>query len=87
MVLDLVLGAVALAIGASLLLHLTALAHLMLEGDDHWRDKHPWTAAYEPQAAVLASAEGRLRIFRTWLAVSAVGFGAIGTGLLLRALA
>jgi len=87
MVVDLVLGAVAVAIGASLLLRLTTLALLLLEGDDRWREEHPWTAAYEPQTAALASAEGRLRVFRTWLAVSAVGFVAVGAGLLLRALA
>ncbi len=87
MVLDLILGAVAVAIGASLLTYRSPLAQLMREGDDHWREQHPWTAAYEPQAAVLSSAEGRLRVFRTWLVVSAAGFAAVGAGLLLRALA
>lgn len=85
MVLDLVLGAVAVAIGVSLLAFADPLAGLMREGDDRWREQHPWTAAYEPRTAALASNEGRLRVFRTWLLVSAVGFVAVGGGLLLRA--
>jgi hypothetical protein len=86
MVLDLVLGAVAVAIGVSLQAFRTPLALLMREGDDHWREQHPWTAVYEPQTALLASDEGRLRIFRTWLVVCAGGFAAVGAGLVLRGL-
>ena len=81
---DLVLGVVALAIGVALAAFSSPLARGLREGDDRWRERHPWTAAYEPQRALTATDRGRLLILRSWLLVSALGFAVVGAGLLLR---
>ena len=82
--LDLALGLVALAIGAALAAFSAPLARSLREGDDRWRERHPWTAAYEPQAAWTATDRGRFLVLRGWLLACSAGFLVVGTGLLLR---
>lgn len=84
-VLDLVMGYGAIALGALLALFSAPLATLMREGDDGWRERG-WTQAYEPDVGLLESDRGRWWIFRCWLLLSAVGFVVIGGGLVVRAL-
>jgi hypothetical protein len=85
MVLDIVMGYAAVALGALLVIFNAQLATLMREGDDGWRERG-WTQAYEPDTAFLESDRGRWWIFRGWLLLSATGFLVIGVGLLGRAL-
>lgn len=85
MELDLVLGLLAIVIGTTLTAFSAPLARGLREGDDRWRERHPWTACYEPQAVATAGDHVRYRILRAWLLCSAGGFVAVGAGLVLRA--
>ena len=85
MLLDLVLGNAALLLGALLAIFSAPLATLMREGDDGWRERG-WTQVYEPDVGFLETDRGRWLIFRSWLLLSAVGFVAIGVGLVVRSL-
>jgi hypothetical protein len=82
--LDLLLGLVALAIGTALSVWSAPLAHGLREGDEQWRERHPWTAQYEPQTTLTASDRGRFLILRAWLLGSAAGFVVVGAGLVVR---
>lgn len=84
MVIDLLMGFTALAIGLWLAVCSGPLADHLQEGDQHLREQHPWTEGFEPQASFLASADGRWWILRGWLLASALGFAVVGTGLVLR---
>jgi hypothetical protein len=82
-IVDIVMGYTAVVLGALLVLFSAPLATLMREGDDGWRERG-WTEAYEPDVGFLESDRGRWWIFRAWLLLSAVGFIAVGGGLLVR---
>jgi hypothetical protein len=81
---DLLMGMIAVAIGAVLLGTSGRLALLMKEGDDGYRE-HPVFSRFEPSSGPLATDEGRLFAFRAWVVVWAAGFVAVGAGLLIRA--
>ena len=82
--LDLLMGLTALAIGVALTAFSAPLARSLREGDDQWREQHPWTAAYEPQTTWTATDRGRFLILRGWLLASSAGFVVVGAGLLMR---
>ena len=42
------------------------------DGDNLYRENHPWVESFEPQVGFLASADGRWWILRGWLLVSDV---------------
>ena len=84
-VIDLFMGSASLLLGLLLVAFSAPLATQMREGDDRWRD-HGWTQTFEPDVGFLASDHGRWWIFRSWLLLSAVGFLAIGAGLVGRTL-
>jgi len=84
-VVDLVMGAVAVGLGLALIGFSAPLADLMKEGDERYRG-HPWVEAFEPDQPWLETDSGRWWILRSWLLLSAAGFVAIGALLLLRAL-
>ncbi len=79
------MGLAALGIGSALLAFSAPLAHLLREGDEHYR-QIPWAQAFEPSDGWLASDTGRWRLFRGWILAGGAGFLCVGTGLLLRAL-
>jgi hypothetical protein len=85
MVIDLVMGMSALLIGVALTGFSAPLADLMKEGDERYREDHPWVQAYEPQAGWLATDSGRWWILRSWLLFFAAGFVVVGGALLVRA--
>ena len=87
MLIDLVMGIAGLLLGAALVSFSAPLAHLMREGDERWLEHSPWTRAFEPQSAWLATDSGRWWILRGWLLGAAVGFVVVGAALLLRAVA
>ncbi len=84
--LDALLGVLALLIALGLGAFRAPLAAHLREGDEHWRERHPWTAAYEPQGGRIATDEGRLTTFRVGLTLAALAFAAVGAGLLARGL-
>jgi hypothetical protein len=86
MVVDLVMGIVAVAIGGWLGLWSAPLADHLREGDERYREQHPWVESFEPQVGWLATADGRWWILRGWLLASALAFAGIGAALVLRAL-
>jgi hypothetical protein len=86
MIIDVAMGAASLLIGIWLSVCSAPLADFMQEGDERYRQKHPWVEAFEPQAGFLATADGRWWILRSWLLVSAFGFAGIGAALIARAL-
>jgi hypothetical protein len=86
MLLDLVMGVTALMIGLWLAVCSAPLADHLQEGDQRYRENHPWVESFEPQAGWLATADGRWWILRGWLLASAFGFVGVGGALLLRAL-
>ena len=81
---DVVYALAAVLIGGFLAGFSGPLAHLMLEGDDRYREQYPWVQAYEPQSGFLATTTGRWWILRSYLILSAVGFEVIGLALLVR---
>jgi hypothetical protein len=86
MIVDLVMGAASLLIGLWLTVCSGPLADHLQEGDNRYREHHPWVEAFEPQSGWLASAAGRWWILRGWLLASALGFVGVGGALVLRAL-
>ena len=84
MIIDLVMGAAALMIGLWLGVCSGPLADHLQEGDERYREDHPWVESFEPQVGFLATADGRWWILRSWLLVSAVGFAGVGLALTLR---
>ena len=84
MILDLVMGLTALLIGIWLGVCSAPLADQLQEGDERYREEHPWVEAFEPQAGWLATADGRWWILRGWLLASALGFVGIGAALTIR---
>jgi hypothetical protein len=85
MLIDLVMGLTALAVGVWLGVCSGPLADHLQEGDDRYRENHPWVEAFEPQTGYFATADGRWWILRGWLLASALGFVVVGAALLLRA--
>ena len=81
---DLIMGLVALSIGAALIVRNGDLAALLREADERWRE-HPWVQAFEPAEGWLATDRGRTVVFRGWYVASGAGFLAVALGLLLRA--
>jgi hypothetical protein len=86
MVTDLVMGLAAALIGVWLGVCSAPLADQLQEGDERYRDRHPWVESFEPQAGFFATAQGRWWILRIWLLSAALAFDVIGAGLLVRAL-
>ena len=84
MIIDLVMGVTALMLGLWLGVCSGPLADHLQEGDERYRENHPWVESFEPQVGFLASADGRWWILRGWLLVSAVGFVGVGLALALR---
>jgi hypothetical protein len=84
MIIDLVMGATALMIGLWLGVCSGPLADHLQEGDERYREDHPWVESFEPQVGFLATADGRWWILRSWLLLSALGFLTVGGGLILR---
>ena len=84
MTVDLVMGFASLLIGFSLAGFSAPLANLMQEGDERYREEHPWVQAYEPQAGWLATDNGRWWILRSWLLLFSLGFAVIGALLVAR---
>jgi hypothetical protein len=84
MVIDLVVGAASLLIGLWLGVCSGPLADHLQEGDERYREHHPWVQTFEPQVGWLATADGRWWILRGWLLVSSLGFAGIGGALVLR---
>jgi hypothetical protein len=84
-IVDLVMGICAVAIAASLSGFSAPLADLMKEGDERYREDHPWVEAYEPQARFLATDAGRWWVLRGWLLFFAAGFAVVGVLLIARA--
>ena len=85
MTIDLLMGFASLLIGFTLSGFSAPLAHLMKEGDERYREEHPWVQAYEPQVGWLATDTGRWWILRSWLLLAAMGFAVIGALLVARA--
>jgi hypothetical protein len=83
-IVDLVMGFSAVVIAASLASFSAPLADLMQEGDEHYREQHPWVESYEPQVRWLATDSGRWWILRGWLLFFATGFAVVGGALLAR---
>ena len=81
---DLIMGLAAIFIGTSLAGFSAPLADLMQEGDEHYREQHPWVESYEPQVRWLATDSGRWWILRGWLLFFATGFAVVGGALLAR---
>lgn len=86
MIVDIAMGAASLLIGLWLAVCSGPLADHLQEGDDRYRENHPWVEAFEPQAGFLATADGRWWILRGWLLTSAAGFAGIGAALVVRGL-
>ena len=86
MVVDLAMGFTALAIGLWLGVCSGPLADQLQEGDEQYRENHPWVEVFEPQTGWLATADGRWWILRGWLLASALGFAGIGAALAVRGL-
>jgi hypothetical protein len=86
MIVDLLMGIAALSMGSWLGVCSAPLADQLQEGDEQYRERHPWVESFEPQAGWLATADGRWWILRGWLLASAVAFVGIGAALVLRAL-
>ena len=84
MILDLVMGAAGLLIGLWLMVCSAPLADHLQEGDERYRDNHPWVEAFEPQGGWLATADGRWWILRGWLLATALGFVGVGGALAVR---
>ncbi len=84
MIVDLLMGSTALVIGIALSGFSAPLAHLMQEGDERYREDHPWVQAYEPQVGFLATDSGRWWLLRGWLLFFAVGFAIVGALLVAR---
>ena len=84
MIVDLVMGIAALLIGLWLGVCSAPLADQLQEGDERYREDHPWVESFEPQAGWLATADGRWWILRGWLIASAAGFVIVGCALALR---
>jgi hypothetical protein len=85
MVIDYLMGVSGLLLGTLLVAFSARLADLMQEGDEMYREQHPWVESYEPQVRWLASTTGRWWILRSWVLLAAVGFCLIGAMLVLRA--
>jgi hypothetical protein len=85
MIVDLVMGLTAVTLGLLLTAYSSRLADLLQEGDDRWREEHPWVQAFEPQVGPLATDRGRWWILRSWLLVSSFGFCVVGFALVGRA--
>ena len=83
MVIDLVMGVVAVLLGTALYSGNATLAAHMTDGDDRYRG-HPWLRAFEPTDGPLATEDGRIKAFRGWILVSAAGFVAVGAALAAR---
>ena len=86
MIVDLVMGFAAVAIGLWLGVCSVPLADHLQEGDERYRENHPWVESFEPQVGFLATSDGRWWILRGWLLASALGFAGIGTALAVRGL-
>jgi hypothetical protein len=86
MVLDVALGVVALLIGLWLGVCSGPLADHLQEGDERYRERHPWVESFEPQGGFLATADGRWWILRSWLLASSAGFLGVGAALVARSL-
>ena len=84
MIVDLVMGVAAVALAVWLAVCSGPLADHLQDGDDRYRDRHPWVEAFEPHQGFLATADGRWWILRSWLLLAALGFAVVGGGLLLR---
>jgi hypothetical protein len=85
MLIDLVMGIVAVLIGTALFTENAALAAHMKDGDDRYRG-HPWLQAFEPSRGPLATDTGRVLAFRIWIGGSGALFIAVGAALVLRGL-
>jgi hypothetical protein len=85
MVVDFVMGISAVLIGLALVGFSAPLADLMQEGDERYREQHPWVESYEPQVRWLETTTGRWWVLRSWLLLGALGFLVIGTMLVVRA--
>ena len=85
MVIDYLMGVSGLLLGTLLVAYSARLADLMQEGDEIYREQHPWVETYEPQVRWLESTTGRWWILRGWVLMAATGFCLIGSMLLLRA--
>ncbi len=72
------MGLTSIAIAVLLTAFSHRLADLMQEGDQRYRDEHPWVQAFEPQAGYLATDDGRWWILRGWLLSASLGFATIG---------
>ena len=84
MIIDCVMGLTAMAIGLWLVVCSAPLADHLQDGDNSYRENHPWVEAFEPQGGWLATADGRWWILRSWLLLSSLGFLVVGGGLILR---
>jgi hypothetical protein len=85
MIVDLVMGSTALLLGLTLVGFSAPLADLMQEGDEQYREQHPWVESYEPQVRWLETTTGRWWVLRSWLLLAALGFLVIGAMLAGRA--
>lgn len=84
MVIDLVMGFVAVLMGTALFTQNATLALHMKDGDDRYRE-HPWLQAFEPTRGPLATDAGRIMAFRIWIGGSGALSIAVGAALILRA--
>jgi len=84
---DLLMGLIALLLGALLARYSGPLADHLKEGDERYRERFPWVRGFEPQAGLLATDRGRWWLLRGWMLVTAGGYAAVGVLLALRALA
>ena len=57
MIIDLVMGVTALMIGLWLGVCSGPLADHLQEGDERYREEHPWVETFEPQVGFLATAD------------------------------
>ena len=82
---DVLMGLISVVLGIWLGVCSAPLADHLQEGDERYRERHPWVESFEPQVGFFATADGRWWLLRGWLLAAASGFVAVGGALVLRA--